>query len=228
MKTFMTATRLFIAVLLLGSTSASTARAQTPTPAATHDAPTPAPGFETHDGLYVRTHLGVGYARMSTTANGSNVVVSGVGLAYGVAVGATIKPNLAVYGTMTGVVIGDPSVEVGGLSFPSDGTAGTIGLGAGASYYLEPANVYVSGSLLANQLEVSDGKGKTIGKTKWGLGVEGLVGKEWWMSDNWGLGVAGQVLWATMKDQAENGLTGTAAPTWTSMSFSLLLSATYN
>ena len=46
------------------------------------------------------------------------------------------------------------------------------------------------------------------------------------MSDNWGLGLAGQVMFASMK--AKEGVDMTNLPTWTSASFSLLFSATYN
>jgi hypothetical protein len=89
------------------------------------------------------------------------------------------------------------------------------------AYYL-PNNVYIAGTLATMQWSVteSDDSNATLADSKWGFGVQGLVGKEWWVSEDWGLGVAGEVMAASMKDDDDN--------TWTGLAFSLLFSATYN
>jgi hypothetical protein len=48
-----------------------------------------------------------------------------------------------------------------------------------------------------------------------------MVGKEWWVSANWGLGVAGIVHLASMKSTNEDSRV-------TAETLSLVLSATYN
>ena len=155
--------------------------------------------------------------------------ISGGSASIGLAVGGAVTDNLIIYGTFTGTTISNPNLTFNGVSMSNTNTsADSFGFGAGVAYYLEPSNVYFAGSILANQLQIDDTDGTTTATTQWGLGLEGIVGKEWWVSDNWGLGVAGQVLWASMKDKTTfDGTLGTP-PTWTSTAFSLLFSATYN
>jgi hypothetical protein len=56
--------------------------------------------------------------------------------------------------------------------------------------------------------------------TKTGFGFNLMVGKEWWVSDNWGLGVALQLLLAGAKDRD-----GTE---WDSGALAVLFTATHN
>jgi hypothetical protein len=50
-----------------------------------------------------------------------------------------------------------------------------------------------------------------------------MVGKEWWVTQDWGLGLAGQFQVASMKDHPDGVSTRMTAET-----FSLLFSATFN
>jgi hypothetical protein len=56
---------------------------------------------------------------------------------------------------------------------------------------------------------------------------EALVGKEWWVSDNWGLGLSGQMVPGTFRGK-DPDLTLGLVPSWKATAFSLLFSATYN
>ena len=188
-------------------------------------------GFHEHDGAYVRLHTGFGYARMSASSTGNDIVISGTSGAFGLAMGGAVTGNLILFGTFTFADITSPNIKINGTSVGAgNNSADSAGFGVGAAYYIEPANVYLAGSLLANQLEIDDNNGNKIAETNWGVGFEGIVGKEWWVSDNWGLGIAAQVLLASMKDKADDtGLVATGdTPTWKSSAFSLLFSATYN
>jgi len=79
----------------------------------------------------------------------------------------------------------------------------------------------VAGTLATMQVALSDSDNSDNRiESKWGFGVQGLVGKEWWVSQDWGIGVAGEVLASSMKDDADESMTGLA--------FGLLFSATYN
>jgi hypothetical protein len=188
-------------------------------------------GFHEHDGFYLRLHTGAGYTRMSANSTGNDIVISGGSLALSIAVGGAITDNLILFGTFTFAEITSPDIKINGMSFgTSNNSADSAGLGGGVAYYFEPSNVYLSGSLLAHQLQISDSGGNAVAQTQWGVGFEGLVGKEWWVSDNWGLGIAAQFLFASMKDKPDaTGLVMTGdTPTWTTETFSLLFSATYN
>jgi hypothetical protein len=58
--------------------------------------------------------------------------------------------------------------------------------------------------------------------TNWGFGARAALGKEWWVSDHWGLGLVGHLSMSFNQDQ------GTNPPTWTSWAFTAAFSATYN
>jgi hypothetical protein len=188
-------------------------------------------GSHTHDGFYLRLHLGPDYTAMSSgpaaVIGGSSMEVSGPGVGFGVAVGGALTTDFVLYGTMVISSASNPTVKIDGMSLGSgSGDMDLVGLGGGAAYYIEPTNLYVAGSILLANLQITDSNGKKIGESDSGLGLEGLVGKEWWVSDQWGLGVAAQVLWARMKDKDTFGMGN--PPTLNAHAFSLLFSATYN
>jgi hypothetical protein len=95
------------------------------------------------------------------------------------------------------------------------------GMGPGVAYFLD-GNMYASVTLLFTKLSFSDSDtSDQIASTEWGFGGGLTFGKEWWVSHNWGLGASGQLLAASMKDHG-------ASNRWTSISASVLFSATYN
>jgi hypothetical protein len=96
-----------------------------------------------------------------------------------------------------------------------------LGFGGGVAYYFMPANVYVSAAIAAIQLRV-DYKDEEIAKTDTGVGIDLLVGKEWWVSEGWGVGVALELSGGRVKDN------GPGSPTWSAGSLGLLFSATFN
>jgi len=177
-----------------------------------------------HDGFYLHMQIGGGGTRVSgTDAFGESVKISGGSLSIGIALGGAITPNLIVFGTLFFSGLGMPDVSVGGFaSGTSNGSAVVTGIGPGVAYYLEPFNVYFSGTLGAMAFEMDDVNGNAIYQTKAGIGCQILVGKEWWISQDWGLGVAGEFVGASMKDKSDNGIT------WSATAFSLLFSTTYN
>ena len=169
--------------------------------------------------------IGYGYTSFSANYSGDKMTISGGSLAYGIAAGGTIAPNLILFGTFFGNVISDPDVSYSGVSTgQGNGTdASVYGLGVGLAYYLMPVNVYFSGAISATWLKVEDSYyADTYLETNTGLGFRGQVGKEWWAWPGWGLGVAGQLTLASMKSA------DLANVRWTGTSFSILFSATYN
>jgi hypothetical protein len=205
----------------------------------TPQAPPRAAGAETHDGFYLRLQLGAGYTRMSSSTKGTDSSIAGTSGGFDLAVGAALNPSLIIYGTFIDSVIRKPTFEASGpdLSNASngmltgtttiggvDGNTAVVGLGGGVAYYF-PSNLFLAGSLLASRVGVEDSSGNTLAKSDWGFTFEGQVGKEWWVSDNWGLGVAGRLLLGAMQDHP---LATESVPTWYLTSFSVLFSATYN
>ena len=188
--------------------------------------PPPPPSFNVHNGFYLRLHLGAGFTSVTgTDAAGSKFTISGGSGSFGIALGGAVAPNLIVFGNLFGTDISDPSGTVDGVDIGTAGSgtnANVSGIGVGVAYYIEPMNLYLSGTLAAMSFAFSDSNGRNVYESDVGFGLQGMVGKEWWISQDWGLGIAGELLAASMKDKTDPSIT------WTATAFSLLFSATYN
>lgn len=207
--------------------------------------PTPEPrpvraaGAEEHDGFYLRFDLGVGYTGMSASLNGTERAIAGTAIDFDLALGAAVSPHLVIYGAFIGSSVRSPQTTFSGQPLTTSTAAGMItatadiggygaafvgGLGGGVAYYFD-SNLFLAGSLLASRLVRDYEDGAPAARSDWGFTFEGLIGKEWWVSDNWGLGICGRLLLGAMKDQP---IGSESVPTWKLAAFAALLSASYN
>jgi hypothetical protein len=183
----------------------------------------PAPGYHQHDGFYMRLALGGGYLNASSSYEGSKTILSGGALALSFAFGGAVIPNLIVYGEVVGMSVPDPSRSANGSSGTMSGTTlYMVGVGPGVAYYLEPMNMYFSGTLTFSRVNLSNtNTNEKLDETNLGFGFSLMAGKEWWVSTDWGLGAAAQFQFASMKlRNLDARMTG--------LGLGLLFSATYN
>lgn len=178
-----------------------------------------ADGAEQHDGFYLRMHLGPGYTSVSADDD-KKTKLSGSGAGFGVSIGGMVVENFGIFGVISDTVASNPELEFDGETYDTkkDVSAGIVGLGAGVVYYVMPVNLYVSGALMADEFSIQE-DGDEIAHSDKGLGLELMVGKEWWASDNWGLGVAGALRFTSVSEDSTN---------WTGKGFNVVFSATYN
>ena len=180
----------------------------------------PAPGFHEHDGFYLRLDIGFGGTAMSS--KDLDVDISGPGGAFGIAIGGAVAQDLIVYGEVFDDIAVNPDVRVGSFTgTTSDTSAGVVGIGGGLAYYFMPSNIYLSATLAASRL-TAQRHGSEVAHSAWGGGLSLMVGKEWWVSDNWGLGVAIQLYGGRIRDDSES------SPTWDVGAIAVVFSATYN
>lgn len=174
----------------------------------------------THDGFLLRLSLGFGLAGTSAEYAGNKLELSGETADLNFAIGGTIATNLSLHGTIWGWLASDPGVKANGTDVGSlDGDLSTIAFGGGLTYYIMPANLYLSGSVGTGSLELDLASGD--GNTDNGVLVDFTFGKEWWVSNSWGLGLAGAVGFHSVPD-------GGLDATWSGPSFGLRFSATLN
>lgn len=155
---------------------------------------------------------------------GNSLELSGVGVDVEIAIGGIIAPNLAVHGTLWGWVITDPDAEVviAGFDpmsgeFPGELTLSA--LGGGVTYYFMPINIYLTGSIGFGSISL-DVEGES-GDTDTGLALEAAVGKEWFVSDRWGLGLAVGITYHSFPDPDVD-------ENWNGISIPVRFSATFN
>ena len=173
--------------------------------------------------------FGPGWTGVTGRAGTDTVTYNGGGVAFSAAFGYSFTPHLVLYGEFFIAGPSHATVQMNGMSTNIGNSAlgaDVSGVGLGAAYYFGP-NIFAAATLLDASIDITDSNDATLATTQDGVGLELLFGKEWWASDNWGLGVTGQVIVASMKGKDQDPVLN-QVPTWHVTSLSLLLSATYN
>jgi hypothetical protein len=189
-------------------------------------------GAYAHEAGFLRVLLGpAGFA-----AETGHRSLSGGGFDLGLAAGHALRRDLILQLDALFVGATQPTYEVDGEEMDRNITATALNIGPGATYYL-PHNVYATGAVYAAWLQRSETRlapppaddpfGQPVEEeidesSKLGIGASATVGKEWWLTVNWGLGVAARLYLATMRDGSSEDTT------WGVRSFSILFSATMN
>jgi hypothetical protein len=177
----------------------------------------------------MRFVLGFGYAECSAEQGGITNTYSGTAPSAGsfeFSIGGVVAPNLALHAALWDWVITSPELKVSGGD--NDGTAkgdedtqfGMVAYGAGVTYFIMPFNSYVSALVGAGQLSLNNGYEEQ--RTDTGLAFRAVFGKEWWVSDNWGLGAAASVDYSSIPGAGED------PPTWQGIAGNVGFTATFN
>ncbi len=180
---------------------------------------------ESHeDGFLFRVLFGLS----GFTAETGSRSLSGPGFDVGLAAGHALRPGLILQLDMIVAGTGDATYQVDGEEMDRSFSAAAYGLGPGATYYAQH-NVFATAAVYASWLRRTEtvytpptGSEEIRESSRTGIGASVTVGKEWWLTDSWGLGVAARAFLATMRDGDSDG------STWGVRTFSLLFSATMN
>lgn len=161
------------------------------------------PGAHHHEGFFMRLLAGGGPGKVTVdNVMGSEMIFTGMGGDFHFQIGSSIIDNLIVFGELGGFHLIFPKLEwLGGTSQLLTISVSAIEYGAGLTYYMMPANLYFSGSVMycSDRIEGVNEKGKR----EYGLGFLAALGKEWWIGNNWGLGVALFLESSSVKDKEE-------------------------
>lgn len=165
-----------------------------------------------HDGFFLRFHLGGG--RMDARADRPADPHSGQGPSghFGFALGGAIVENLILYGEYTQEQASLPYARLTQADWQTRRYFNIGGFGPGLAYYFMPVNLYVAGSVLfLSSDHVRDSSG---------AGLKFSIGKEWWVSRNWGLGIAGYGMFSRVDNGPESKIDAS--------NYGLAFTATYN
>ena len=181
---------------------------------------------ETHDGFYLRMHVGPGSTSAISDGDPKSTI-EGSGGGAGLSLGYMIYENTGLFFEFsTSTMIGPTFESDGMVDRASDEIQVAIsGGGIGIIHYFMPVNVYVSAALVSDRLSIrvldfdNAGNDFMLAESDPGKGLSFMVGKEWWVSDDWGLGLAGAFRSSTVNDESEE---------WAVNAFNLVFSATYN
>jgi hypothetical protein len=186
-----------------------------------------------HVGFYLRLSIGVGGGAIlgdgHTVRGVDEVALTGFGIGTSIGIGAAVIPNLILDVDFFHASFFDPDVEADGddlgESSHVDPRLGVgedqqlVGFGLGVTYYFMPVNIYLGGSLGVGRVVFEDNDGDRGGSSV-GLAGNLMVGKEWWVADDWGIGIAGQLVLLSADDDLLNHVKAYA--------LNVMFSATYN
>jgi hypothetical protein len=175
-----------------------------------------------HDGFFLRLSLGMGYENFHlNSGRGDLFNIGGFGYGSSLAIGGCVVPNLALHADFFGSGVFDPHFEQNGVDLGelTDGQTTQNAVGFGATYYFMPLNLYVGLSLGVGFVRI-DHPDLTIEPDP-GFAMNAMVGKEFWVGNDWGIGVAAQFIYNHIPTENSQ-----ANSEWTS--FNILFSATYN
>lgn len=171
------------------------------------------------DGFFLRLAAGGSPGGTEISDPSGDAELSGVGVDLEIAIGGVVAPNLAVHGTLFGWSIADPDAKVGGVSGNINGDLSLGAVGAGVTYFIMPANFYLTGTVGFGSLTLD--VGGVSGDSDTGVVLEFAVGKEWFVSDRWGLGAAVGLMYHSIPD-------GVLDENWSGLNVPIRFSATFN
>jgi hypothetical protein len=180
------------------------------------------PGRHTHDGLYVGARLGLGSFKVEGSFDYQ--YVWGASTPFALSVGWAFARSLVIFGEFHQIRLRHP--ESSGYLTDLD----FISVGPGVTYYLPGLNLFASLSASLSKLSYRNGtptdtRYGTDRASDWGMAGRLSLGKEWWVSDNWGLGLAGEVLYGRMGGES---LPWQQDVHYTAKGFALLATASFN
>ncbi len=172
------------------------------------------PTAHRHLGFALRLDGGFGY---TTSSAGGGSSMDGASGLFGIVLGGAVSENLILGGELWATGVSSPSSSG---TFSAITTFAVGGVGVNLTYYVMPANVYLSASPSITTMSVD--LGGTHINTDAGFGMKLAVGKEWWVGDHWGIGLAGQFLFSANKEKIPS------PPTWNTVAAGVAFSATFN
>ncbi len=159
----------------------------------------------THDGFYFRGAAGLGYLKSSVSVSGPSLA-SETGISYGgLAIGfdawfgGSPVPGLAIGGGITTYDVPSYTVKSDGFSETGAGHLTLSVVAAFGDYYFNPNQGLHAEALLGfGVLGAQDNSGNVSDVTPAGLALGVGFGNDWWVSDEWSIGVLGRFIYAPL------------------------------
>ena len=138
--------------------------------------------------------MGAGALRIDSQVGGRHI--AGTGMIMGMEFGAAPIENTVVFlafatGMVGGSIAAPAALSARGSNLPpARGEVDHDEIGVGITQYFMPENMYAS--VVVNSVEISlrDVDFEKVAVTRSGMGLGLTVGREWWVSNQWGLGLA--------------------------------------
>ena len=189
-------------------------------------------GFHMHDGFYLSLTGGPAFGPITLNATGVSFKkqeYSGAGFQFEFKIGGVVseEANLILSFDLISQTISGPTISQDGVSATttSDISAGDVIYGVGLTKYFMPSNIFVSATAGIGYFAIGTTSAQAKSQNGFGFQIKG--GKEWWVSDNWALGVAVGFASISADDQKEPSYPSYSA-TLSATKFFVVFNTTFN
>ncbi|MFH0921963.1 MAG: hypothetical protein V1913_16565 [Fibrobacterota bacterium] len=187
-------------------------------------------GFHKHDGFFLSLNGGGAFGSIAlnmTHSFAQKMTFSGNGIETDFRIGGAPVENVILSADIITRSISGPELDIDGFKVQSNSSlaASDQTIGVGLTYYIMPANVFLSGTIGMGAFGLTFNN--VTSSSQAGASFRIKAGKEWWVSKNWGLGVAlayNHVSADDKTDGAPSGYKGTLSTD----KVSILFNSTFN
>jgi hypothetical protein len=161
---------------------------------------------ETHDGFYFRGATGLGYFKSSLSLSGFpqlDTTYSGLDIGFDAWFGGSPIPGLAIGGGITSYDVPSPSVKTGGVSGTANGHLMLDIVGVFGDYYFDPTKgMHLEALVGYGVLSAQSSNGSSSSNDPSGIALGVGFGNDWWVADEWSIGVLGRFIYAPLSYSA--------------------------
>lgn len=184
-----------------------TQKSESPAPTPPQQAsPTPS-GFHTHDGFYLNMMWGLGSLNFSETRGGDSLSMGGLSGQFSLKLDGAVTRSVVLFGAIDSFSAPSPDAKmvIDGVTYSGslqNTTYSSLMIGVGAGIYF--GDNFLAKLTLGQAsaiLEYKSGGISYKSETDKGFGVNVSIGKEWWISADWGIGVAFFGHMSSIKDE---------------------------
>jgi hypothetical protein len=168
----------------------------------------------------------LGAAAVEDPSSSDELTFAGAAGGSTIDIGGSLGDNLAIFGRLRNAAIVDPTVW---LNERELGSAESIVVsqtmvGIGISHYIMPLNLYLGAAVgfALISIDIEQNGNDLSAESNLGAGLDLEIGKEWWVSDNWGLGLAARLSLARVRESDDSETADSSA-----LYLALMFSATY-
>jgi hypothetical protein len=163
---------------------------------------------ETHKGLYLSVTGGLAFGAITLNATNSTfstLEANGAGFQYDIKIGAIVseEENLILSFDAIGRAISAPSwtLDDTAVYSTSSVSASDAMYGIGITKYFMPSNMFVSGTFGLGKFQIDYANSKVTSHSGFAFQLKG--GKDWWVSDDWELGISVGLAHIAADDQSD-------------------------
>ena len=149
--------------------------------------------YRMYKGLFLCLSAGPNFSEIMVKERGRyDTFYNGSGPLLDLKIGGAIKEDLILHATLTTNFMSGPKITSNGQTQKTSDKfmIGEDFIGGGITYYMMPSNLLFSGSIGLGNFRIEDDENDTSISSDKGFGFQLKVGKEWWISRRWGLGIA--------------------------------------